>query len=84
MKLSGRMFEARAEWHLGIALAGLSLVVGPSPCALRLPILEFVDANLGWARASFAVGQLYRRTAAYAAARTGTSRERSKRVPSGS
>lgn len=83
MTLSGRVFEAQAERHLGVALAGLSLVTGSPAGVLLDPILDVIDAHLGWAGASLAVSRLYRRRAGYAAARVGASRDRAKRVPSG-
>jgi hypothetical protein len=59
-------------------------VVAGSPVGvLHGPMLDFVEAHLGWAGASLAVSRLYRRTTDYAAARDGASRDRSRRVPSG-
>ena len=83
MTLNGRVFEVRAERHLGVALAGLAAAAGSSVGVLRGPMLDFVEAHLGWAGASLAVSRLYRRTNGYAATRVGVSRDRSKRVPSG-
>lgn len=83
MTLNGRVFEQRAERHLGVALAGLLLAAGSPAGVLLDPILDFVDAHLGWASASLAVSRLYRRRVGYAATRVGASLDRAKRVPSG-